>query len=426
MRDYTSAPSLVQNKDVYYNCYLRDEKGNEIDVNTFVTNSKYEFSCKNQRTKPSSKTYSTTIEDKGNYYSCYYKTSDNGIFEINGYLTQKGTSQSLQITPKINQFSVRGSSDSLILKKVFDQYDKKWIEITNSVITYANGENNRITVLDLAESDGVTLISSYGNYPADFDVNKITAELYTYHDMNYKFTLQPKKETIDGKEYIALYPLDSDKSKFPIIKKSSFDYFINVKLQNKNGVDEKVITIKYILNIGSYQTCFHDMDISKTVVELVGQNEVPIGSERKFAKVELKTNDYLLHNENENLEFRLAQSEGAIQFRIVPLYIEGTYEVYAKGIQTYWGMVNVYVNNQYVTNIYICAQELKTCTLQFVHPEDFQEVDGPGDYREKHYRFVGSFTDGNLQFYFKLFDKFGSEILKDEFIPKNISYDESY
>ena len=40
------------------------------------------------------------------------------------------------------------------------------------------------------------------------------------------------------------------------------------------------------------------MDISKTVVELVGQNEVPIGSERKFAKVELKTNDYLLHNEN--------------------------------------------------------------------------------------------------------------------------------
>ena len=74
------------------------------------------------------------------------------------------------ITQTINQFSVKGGSDSLVLKKVLDQYNKKWIDITNSVITYANGENNRITALDLAESDGETLISSYGSYPSDFDV----------------------------------------------------------------------------------------------------------------------------------------------------------------------------------------------------------------------------------------------------------------
>ena len=411
LKDYSSVPNLFQNKDVYYNCYLRDDKGNEIDINTFVSNSIYEFSCKNQRIKPSYKDYSTTVEGKGNYYSCLYKTSDTGIFEINGYLTKKGTTQSYQITPKINQFSVRGSSDSLILKKVLNQYDKKWIDITNAEISYAYGENDRLTALDLAESDGETLISSYGNYPSDFDISKITAELYTYHDWNYKFTLQPKKITIDGKEYIGLFPQDSDKDKSPLIKKSSFEYYIKVKYNN----DEKIIKVVYILNIGSYQTCFHDYDVSKVNLEQDWSLELLIGSERKIAKIELKTTDYYLYNYKKTVKYILNPQSNAIQFRIVPLSIDGTYDVYATAYDTYYGNVETYVENDLIRTTYISAQPSLACTLEFLHEEDFEQVEGPGDYREHYYDYKGEFIDGNLQFYFKIRDKFGNEIIKDNY-----------
>ena len=88
LRDF-STPYFSINNDVYYDCYLIDENGNEIDINNFISNSIYEFSCDIRRIKPYPKSNSITIENKGNFYSCYFKTSDPGVYEINGILTRK-------------------------------------------------------------------------------------------------------------------------------------------------------------------------------------------------------------------------------------------------------------------------------------------------------------------------------------------------
>ena len=62
---------------------------------------------------------------------------------------------------------------SLTLKNVFDVYTKNWLEIDGSSITYSYDKDGFITAVDLAEEDGLTLISSYGKYPVDFDSNKL-------------------------------------------------------------------------------------------------------------------------------------------------------------------------------------------------------------------------------------------------------------
>ena len=66
-------------------------------------------------------------------------------------------------------------------------YDKNWLNINGAQLTYVSDSAGLITVLDLAESDGETLISSYGKYPDGFNVNNIKALLYSRHDPNYEF-----------------------------------------------------------------------------------------------------------------------------------------------------------------------------------------------------------------------------------------------
>ena len=77
-----------------------------------------------------------------------------------------------------------------------------------------------------------------------------------------------------------------------MIKRSSFDYTIKINYKKDNGNEEKVITIKYIINIGSYKTCFHDFNKEKTYLDQSWELQfLTGGAEMKIAKIELRTND---------------------------------------------------------------------------------------------------------------------------------------
>ena len=420
LRNYLSPPSLLPNIEIEYDCYLRDDDGNEIDTKTFTANSIYEFSCLTQRTQPTSKTYSTTLKDNTTFYSCFYTTGDTGVFQINGYLTKKGTSTNTRINSKINQFYVRGDANSLILKNILNMYNRNWLNMNGAEITYVSDQKGLITVLDLAESDGETLISSYGKYPVNFDINNVEASLYSSHDSSYSLrNLKAKILVIDGVEYIGLYSKDETSTDI-IVRRSSFDYSIKVTYKkSNNSKDEKIVTLKYILNIGSYRACFHYFEKQKTSLEQEYYLELLIGSaERKIGKMEMKTYDDYLYNydilkEGKKIEYKLERESNSITFRIVPLSIDGTYDIYAKATAEYNGKLFVYVDGALIREQQIISQQPLACYLEFKDPSLFKHLST--NFKEHYYEYLGDFVDGNLLFYFKILDKYNNTLVKADY-----------
>ena len=427
--DYTSPPSLQVGASVTYNCYLRDVYGNEITTLVFKTNSAYDFSCQTQKTG-STKAFTNTVNDKSTYFSCDYQISETGSYQINGYLTVKGTSTSNRINSKINTFSARGGANSLIFKNILNLYDKNWLNINGAQLTYVSDSAGLITVLDLAESDGETLISSYGKYPDGFNVNNIKALLYSRHDPNYEFDgLETRIITIDGKEYIGIY-VTKNRPTDDLVKKSSFEYSIKFTLVKNNGNEEKLVTLNYIVtNIGQYKTCFHPLKIENTELDQDYSLEFLIGSsERKIGTLILKTTDYLLYNTDigkEKIQYILEPQSNAITFRVVPLSIEGTYDIYGNSTDSYSGTLHVLVDGVEIRKQYIYSQPSLACFLEFKEPEKFKHL---GDqFKEHYYEYLGDFVEGNLLFYFKIKDKYGNYIVKEDYFSAYADiYSEQY
>ena len=417
---YSSPPSLKVGETITYNCYLRDEYQNEITPAFFKATSSNDFSCKTEKTSPSTKTFTNIAEAQSTYFSCDYKITETGVYQINGYLIKKATSTSCRITSKINTFSARGDANSLIFKNIMNLYNRNWLNINGAQLTYLYDSDGLITILDLAESDG-TLISSYGTYPDDFKVNQVQALLYSTHDLNYEFKgLEPRIITIDGIQYIGIY-VTNNRDTDALVKKSSFEYSIKFTLTKNSGNEEKTVTLKYIVNIGSYTTCFHDLKVENTNLVQESELEFIIGSsEKKIDKIELKTTDYYLYNKDigkENIQYYLEEpSSNAITFRVVPLSIEGTYDVYGKSTEEYSGYLVVKINGIQIRRTYIQSQPSLACYLEFKDPSLFEYI--KTESREYTYEYIGDFEEGNLLFYFKIKDKYGNYIVKSDYFSK--------
>ena len=410
----TSPPTLSLGENVYYMCYLKDAYGNEVTTKYFLENSIYDFKCETQRTSPSVKTYGTTLTDKKTYLINKYVTVETGKFEINGYFVKKGTTNRSKITPKINQFTVKGDANGYTMKNVLNLPNRNWVslDLNNPTINYLYDQTGLLTVIDFAEADGKTLISSYGRYPNDFKVSDCRAVLYNSHDLNYKFgDLEARMITIDNKQYVGIYTKDKSATD-KLVKKSSFDYTIQLKYIN----EQKYVQLHYNLNIGSYKTCFHDLDISKTnVISDETLEFLPDEPEKKFAKLELSTIDSYLYNYDigkENIELLLDNGSKNITFRVVPLSIEGTYDLYGKAVGDYQGYLYIKVKGQEVKRIPINAKR-EACYLEFKHPELFTYLGT--DFKEHYYRYIGPFYNGSFEFLFKILDKNRKEIKQEDY-----------
>ena len=407
---YTSAPTLKQGQTVNYNCYFKDGKGNIMDISTFISLEEYDFSCQTKKTSPSSKTYSNTANNMGDHYSCPFTISDPGVYQFYGYLTPKGKTTKTPITAKINIFYVSSSSFSLNNAKIYNYYTKKWVSIENAEIEYRNDKNGKLTSLDLVDSTGV-LISQYKTYPSDFDVSRIKVEVISSHDYGYSFGLfKTEIYTESSKQYIGIFNSQKTASD-NIIKRSSFDFTLKITFNKEDGnTEEKYVTLRYnanTLKISTYTTCFHDLDLSKTNVEMNWNLNLIIGSEEKIATIVLRTTDWNLYNYDigkSNIKVVLEGSGSSISTRVVPLTIAGTYEVYVTLKSAYNGNIKLTIKGEVIRTAYTYAGEAEACYLQFKEPDLFKHLSD--DFKEHYYEYLGDFADGgNFEYLFTIYDR---------------------
>ena len=418
LNGYNEKPTLKQGTTAYYNCYFKDGKGNIMDINTFTSLDEYDFSCQTKRTSPSSKTYTNTFKNEGNYYQCQFDISESGIYQFYGYLTPKGKTSKITITPKINIFYVSSTSFSLNNAKIFNYYTKKWISIENAVIEYRNDKNGKLTSLDLVDSSG-TLISKYKTYPSDFDASEIKVEFYSDHDRSKTFGNFIAEKYFDSTtQYIGIFNSEKIKSDDFIIR-SSFDY--TLKISYKSEV--KYVTFRFnkdYLKIGSYTTCFHSLDISKTSLEMDGSFEFLIGVEQKIASFYLRTTDSNLYNKfinQDDIKVELTNS-GSFSYRVNKLTIAGTYEVYVTFKAEYSGNIKLIIQGYELRSVYSHAAKPEACYLQFKVPEYFELVKEP-ESREHYYDYKGDFSGNNLEFYFFVLDINYNNLTKSDYYENN-------
>ena len=421
---YTEAPTLKEGDTAYYNCYFKDGKGNIMDIKTFISTGEYDFSCQTKRTTPSSKTYTNSYNDKGNYYQCPFQITEPGIYQFYGYLTTKDSKKSkTTISPKVNIIYVSSSSFSLGNAKIFNYYTKKWVDIDNAVIEYRNDKGGKLTSLDFADSTG-TLISKYKTYPSSFDVSEVKVEFYSDHDYSFnypKFVAEIYHDN-NSPEYIGIYNVDK-KASDNIIPRSSYDY--TLKITYKSEV--KYVTFRFnsnTLKIGSYTTCFHEYSFQKTKESFsVNYNDIEfsMGVEKKLNTLVLKTNDNNLYNYDigkKNIKVELTNS-GTLSYRVVPLSIAGTYEIYATISSQYWGNIKLTVEGNELANYYVYSSESQACYLQYQKPELFEFTSLP-EPREHYYDYIGDYVDGNLEFFFFVLDKNYKNLTKDNIFDNNV------
>ena len=422
LEKYTSTPTLNPNTLVTYNCYLKDSFGNDITTKNMLNNPTHTFSCQAERITPSSKTYSASFADKNTYYSCSYTTNDAGNFKMNGYLKKQGTKTNSQIKPKINQFFVRGDANNLYMKNILNVYNNKWLSISGAELTYTPGTDKLLAAVDFAESVSGTLMSSYGSYPSNFKESYVEAELINNHDTSFKFgNLITQFVTLSKKKYIGIY---TEKSTDQVVKKSSFHYSIKITYKvEKKIIEEKTVTLKYIINIGSYTTCFHNLKESNTYLDQSNTIQlITKEAEKKIAKIELKTTDNYLYNYyigKGNIHYNLSPSTSSITFRIVPLSILGTYEVYAKSTADYKGTLTVKINSVTIKTLDIVSKASSACILEFKDSSLFKAISSSG--KNYYYNYTGTFKNGNLDFYFKMKDKYGNYIKETDYFSASAS-----
>ena len=415
---YSSIPTVSIGTSLFYSCYLRDNNGNEIPIKTFIQNSKYEFVCAVEKSFPSINTYSPTISIEQTLYKCLYKTTELGSFAFNGYLRQKTTKETIVITTKLNQFYVRGDPKEYTIKKILDRSNNKWIDIdtyTNTLITYVPDTYGFITALDFAETKADILISSYVTYPSTFNIQNVQAKLTSTHDETYIKDIIIKYVSMGGRTYIGLYTTDGLTTN-NIFKKSSFNYYLKFNYFQV----QKSASVKYILNIGSYITCFHNLNEKKTKVNIDNRIELLTGGdEKKLGTIILSTDDSNLYNYDigtSNIKTSLNPSNNNIIFRLVALSIEGTYDLYVKSNQDYSGKLEIIINSISVKIIEIVSEPSQACYLDWVNQNDFIYKGTIG--KEIYYEYNGEFDNGNILVNFILKDRYNNTIEKTDYFTK--------
>ena len=430
---YTSVPTVKIGTQFSYICYLRDIDGNDIQINTFIQNSKYEFICSLDKSWPSSASYNPSVYSGVTSYFCNYTSSEVGNFAYNAYFRLKSTKETTKITSKINQFKVRGYANTYTIKKIFNPNTKTWIDIDtylNTQITYTSDSSGFITAIDFAESDGSVLISSYDSYPNDFNLDNLKVKFYSPHDELYNFA-QPyaKMITMNGKYYIGIYTQD-ETSTNNLFKKSSFNYYLQFNYTKESSYEEKSSAIKYVLNIGTYMTCFHNLKEEYAKITISDSiNVLTGGSEVKLGTIVLSTIDYYLYNNDigvDNIKFYPHPDNDNIMFRFVPLSIEGTYDVYVQSNQNHYGTIELTINNKSVKNFTFVSEPPKACYLTWINYEgNYNYIKSEG--KQIYYEYVGDFDEGNLLIGFYLYDKNDKYIENaDYFITYNDISSEEY
>ena len=268
--------------------------------------------------------------------------------------------------------------------------------------------------------DANILVSNYKKYPSSFDINKLKIQVYSSHDTSYNFgKFVPRIETINGVQYIGIYNergISSDQ----IFRRSSFGWTLKITLQKDyGGYEEKLVDLQYNpndLKISPYKACFHDLDISKTYLDMPETIGISIGTESKMGKVELRTTDNYLYNYDigkENVQVVLENGGNQVTFRIEPYTIKGIYEIYGKTNSAFQGTMIIKVKGKEVGRRRLSGEKRFACYLEYVQPELFKYL--KSDFKDHYYEYLGDFNDGHLQFWFRVYDRYWNEMFNEDY-----------
>ena len=408
---FNSSPTLKIGDTIKFNCYFKDGRGNEVTIQRFKEISEYDFSCEVKEISPTSKTFTQNqINDKTNFYQIEYKITENGIFYFYGYLTLKGKTTKKIMTRRTYQFFVSSDSATLSKSMIYNYYARRWISIDNAAIEYRNDRTGRITM------------SKYKKYPENFDATKIKVEFYSDHDRSISVgDYYAKIYSEGGIQYIGIFNKEGKESDL-YLKKSSFDYTLKITYQSIT----KVITFRYnkaTLNIQSYTTCFHGIDLSKTKVDIDKSVQIKTdGTFRKIGTIELRTTDNYLYNYKYDINLIKVgiTVNGQVQFDIRQYYILGIYEIWAKSTVEYNGEYTITIGGTSVYKEKIVAEQIYAKEFIFRHSEYFRYIKTEGS--GKYYEFIGEFTSSNLEFEFQLKGDGGNGgyIDKADYFEKNV------
>jgi hypothetical protein len=219
-------------------------------------------------------------------------------------------------------------------------------------------------------------MSKYKIYPTNFDATKIKVEFYSEHDKNFKVgEYVAKVFTQDGIQYIGIFNKEAKESDL-YLRRSSFDFTLKITYQSVT----KVVTFRYnknYLGISSYTTCFHDLDLSKTKVNINQNVQIKAdGSSQKIGTIELKTTDNNLYNYKIDVN-RIKASLTAtsnVSFEIKALCIAGTYEIWAKSSVEYKGEYKITIDGKEVYKQTIVTQQSYAYKMQFRYTQNFKEI----------------------------------------------------
>ena len=153
LEEYDSSLNISIGKELKYNCFLKDDYGNEININTFKENSIYDFSCNIEIIFPSSITYINIPTDQTNYYSCSFIINDTGVFKMNSYLTKKGTSTRFRINSKNIYYVYNSTSNILYI------LDSNYSLIVDSSFSLTSDSSSSLAISNILDSSSSTLTS---------------------------------------------------------------------------------------------------------------------------------------------------------------------------------------------------------------------------------------------------------------------------
>ena len=405
-----------------YSCYFYDSFGNKITYSEFKSNSEYEFSCNVKRTSPSSADYTSTFTQKDDYVVCSYTASDVGVYKFQGLFNKKKSTTKTEITGRVNTFQVSSTSYYLEGAKIYNPYTWSWVDIEGATISLRNDWSGLVTAIDLADASGTVLRSTLGDIPSDFDFSTVTAYITSTHDSSYKVQLYAKKYYWGSYQYVGFYVASDNKQTYELVKKNSYDY----KIVFQCGEQTKTITYNYIFessySIGNYTTCFHDLDLSKTITSFKTV-ELAKGGETYVGTITLQTKDNQLYNYDIGkdkivLSLKDSSADSGFSYRIVTDTVNGVYHVYVTATKEFTSDIIMKINSTTVNTYSGQSTALtESCYMQLTDTSlyDYQWRNGQSYY----YTYTGPLTDGGLKFYFRLYDRFGNQISAQDFYKTN-------
>ena len=411
------------NTKLTYSCYFYDSFGNKISYEKFISNSEYEFSCNVKKTSPNTADYDSSFTKSDDHVVCSYIGIDVGIYKFQGLLNKKKSTTKTEITGRINTFQVESNSYHLNGAQIYNPYTWTWVDIEGAIISSRNEWSGLVTAVDLADETGTVLRHTLGDIPSDFDYSQIKAYVTSSHDLNYKIELYSRIYYWGGYQYIGFYVHSENKQTYDTIRKNSFDYKIVLSI----GEETKTVTYNYIFEnpytIGNYTTCFHELDLSKTITSFENI-KIAKGGESYIGTVTLQTKDSYLYNYDigkDKIAFKLKDitADSGFSYRITSDTVYGIYHVYITSTKEFDNDIVININGTDIKKYDGHSESITdSCYFELLDKSlyEFQYRNGQSYY----YTYTGPLTqDGSLKFYFRLFDRFGNQISLEDFYKTN-------